>query len=329
MRMKRVNRMYNYQLYHSDEIKQLEQELNVYKTVFNAIDHQEIVDHLTTVMSQNEQLTERIEKLKGDLKKMNEEQVKLNEQNKEYLVAYMESLDASFIALKEDVTRMMREMDFIKLKEVLDKVNAIVEQENKQETEVNVEKEMEILKAEIQDLKQQLIEKETTTVQQEFTPRESEFKRLKSILQLQNAIEQSNGPIVSNHTQQPPIPQSNRRMLGNFTHQQSPNRTMYQAYELNKNIITRIKPANQNLNDEKETIKIEGKSSKEELRLPKNEDKKILNKDTDLSTVPSTKKMEDVASTSNVKPENYEKPKEKTEQKNSIFSFFRKTEHVD
>ena len=126
--------MYRFQLYDSEDIQKLKKEIDVYRNILEAMNLDHLYEQLDTLKSNNEILVEKMINLKGDIQKMNEkyELQKTNFENKERnLTEHISTLDTALIELKQDVNIMMNKIDNLQLKDIIAKVDKLMEKQNK------------------------------------------------------------------------------------------------------------------------------------------------------------------------------------------------------
>lgn len=349
--------MYRFQLYDSEDIQKLKKEIDVYRNILEAMNLDHLYEQLDTLKSNNEILVEKMINLKGDIQKMNEkyELQKTNFENKERnLTEHISTLDTALIELKQDVNIMMNKIDNLQLKDIIAKVDKLMEKQNK---DLEVKKEMEEIKTEILQMKEQLKEKEELLKQHTPPQRTSEYRRLQNMLQTQNSVISSNTiQNERNPTRKPSffsqISSNRQKMIMSYRNQENitdmnDDKKTSHPLGLNKNIITRIKTSHLKNPIESQTIE---KQQTSQIKKELEEKVETTNEElqvNETSSIKATQEYEDTKQESKAKVEESIQPEEKkseenklednkqttgikdrreeTPEKMSIFSFFRKS----
>lgn len=344
-----MNEVYRFQLYDSEDIQKLIKEKDIYKNIIESRNIDQLLEELIALKSNNEDLIEKIINLKGDIHKMNEkyEKQKAEFENKERnLSEQIHTIDSSLIELKHEVSKMMDKIDHLQLKELMTKVNQLIE---KQEKNFETNKELEEIKNELLQMKEEIKHKNVSPTNLKVTSSErtSEYRRLQNMLKSQNLLQPTSTELHrKNPTRKPSFFNqfaSNRRNqsslnrnIENITITNNDKKVM-QTYGLNKNIITRISPSNLNKVDktgkeenmkeqfnetklkeqvnpnntsEKETTFAIEQNSQQKLNIDENNNGHLVSKVDDQSTEKMTEQKQDTTN---------------KQVKMSIFSIFRKS----
>ena len=164
--------MYRFQLYDSEDIQKLIKEKDIYKNIIESRNIDQLLEELIALKSNNEDLIEKIINLKGDIHKMNEkyEKQKAEFENKERnLSEQIHTIDSSLIELKHEVSKMMDKIDHLQLKELMTKVNQLIE---KQEKNFETNKELEEIKNELLQMKEEIKHKNVSPTNLKVTSSE-------------------------------------------------------------------------------------------------------------------------------------------------------------
>lgn len=256
--------MYRYQLYNIQEVDELKQKLNYYKTMLESLKVGDIIEDYLQLNRAFNELKAKYSNLEGEMKMMEEyhqREIADYEKKESNFANQVEMLNNMVNELTKDVNRMVYKLEQIQFGELVEKVNNLLISQD--QTLLEEKNEIEKLKEEISQLKKHMKSKETS--QQPPAPRKSEYRRLQNMLQSSKHVEQSpnqkKNNIAINQRPMDPTTRGNTMRTShlppNFKPSVPPNVPQNQSntinasndrrktfrhaqFDLNKNIITRV-----------------------------------------------------------------------------------------
>lgn len=121
--------MYQYKLYNTGEIEKLKQDLEVYKQMLVTIKSSDSVDKYLQLQHELNELRLKFSKLKGEMKAMEEsyqEKLAEHERQDQKLFTKIQTINDSLNHLKQDVTFIKDEVEEMRVTELLEKINLVV-----------------------------------------------------------------------------------------------------------------------------------------------------------------------------------------------------------
>lgn len=353
MSNKRVNEMYRFHLYNSDEINKLKQELNTYKKIMKTIEADNMIEDLLKTKADYYDLTEKIIKLKGEMNIMEEYyQKKIVEYDKkeQNISTQIKRLDIALVQLREDVYKIKNKIDNLQVNELLEKINEVL---LKQEQSDKAKDDVDGLKSDILRLGKEFngYNSKSNKIEKQSNPRTSEFRQLQNMLQSTNYPEltqsKKKNKMTKNQTFQKRLITNQETYHTKKQHHDSPDTTSItkekkyfsSQYGINKNIITRVTTSSNKKeegNDSKEKAAVEEKYQALELdehkdvQTEQTYEQKNSQRNDDHLLVSETKETEKIPTVNEEQKDDKEKLEEKQHQPNedskisSLFSIFKK-----
>ncbi|MDX8046613.1 hypothetical protein SH601_11530 [Gracilibacillus sp. S3-1-1] len=229
--------MYQYKLYNNEEIEKMNRDLNRYKKALQDWQNTD-TNHYLKAREEVEEINREFVKYKGEMKVMEDtyqKKIENYEQKEQKIATQIHAINHSIQQLKKDVHSIQEEVKELRITELLEKMEQLVE---------HTDTETQAVKKEIvnqQENYTQMKEQPKTEVAQQPTSRRmSEYRRLQNMLKTATPKNQQMPPATNTTI--------NRQTINN--HQANPNMVTMQngkktyhnpKYELNKNIIVRKK----------------------------------------------------------------------------------------
>ncbi|WP_339227484.1 hypothetical protein NSQ77_18195 [Oceanobacillus sp. FSL K6-2867] len=251
--------MEQYELYNTQEIEKLNQELEYYKYTLKSLKIGDMIDDYVKTKNDFHQLKLKFSQLEGDVKIMeNNFQSKIEdyEHQEKELTEKINSINDSVMELRQDFNKVIVKVEQMRFTDLLEHINHVILKQDNMIAEGKSE--INRLRGEILQLKEHFEsnnQKQNTTIQ--HSPKQSEYRKLQNMLDSSRYIEQA--PQKKNDvTNFRGFTQSQTMHRDQTVHsfdsakngqnhsQKSKGKKTYRhnQYELNKNIITRTTKSN-------------------------------------------------------------------------------------